>query len=324
MEIDSLSRRTPLAIAPSWLSRGEGSTVSDRGTLCHKVFALLLPTANLRSPQDAWSMVQQLRNTKRDYVPPLLPSHVRPFSPSVRAQVLLNISKEELLPSDVGWDDLDASNDDTTDIIRYNKTDSSLQTALKNLAVLAFVIPPFIMVVIAAKRIDSDSSCQQPVATVMLLDGLLLVIATLGGGRFKVDAHRVRALTGTWLFPLMTVTLLAHVTLVAVLVSTLAAIDYLGVRDETNETDDVEGEESLSCSSGTYAWGMFFLVLNLLCLAVPPTILCVRCWRRITQPPPLSSLVAAGEGEGGDVKLEVAAAKRNDMPAGARAGGSWT
>lgn len=192
------------------------------------------------------------------------------------------LSKEPPVP-DAQWEDLEAANEDAINQGRSKRKDSRWQTTLKNLVVLAIAIPWLLIVIVAAQRIGSEGSCEHPVATVFLLDGLVLFVATLGGGGFKVNARRFSALAGTWFFPIISVAFLVHLLLVALLLASLAGVDYVGDRDGAGRGEtQKDGEEG--CSRATYAWGMFFLVLHLLCLVVPPTIMCLRCWRKITAP----------------------------------------
>lgn len=246
-----------------------------------------------------------------------------------RADVLLHVSGDDeggLPIVTTGEEEQNEVNDDletaNEKAFQQNKlqgtkseSQSRLQVVLANLVVGLCTVPAFFIVVVGAQRIGSQGSCERPVATLILLDGLLLFLATLGGGGFKVNARRFSAKAGTWVFPLLSVALIFHIVFVALLIAALAAVDYIGSSNGDNNNSNSR-EREYGCSSGTYAWGVFFVAIHLLCLAAPPTIMCVRCWRRATSPPLAVVIREEDNVRGGMVAATAAGGKEDVFGAG--------
>ena len=229
-------------------------------------------------------LLEQFRR-HRNQIPPL-PGLWRP-------SVLKQLSVEKATPADAERDDLQVDDLAPPIPLRNRRGPSTLVAVRGNLMVFLLSVPPLFMVVVGAKRVGSEGSCEQPVATIILLDGLLLLSAVLFGGGFKANRHRFSALAGTWLFPMMLAAFLAHVALVVGLLAAIAGVDYVGRRDEY--------DPRTACSSATLAWGIVFFVVDVSCLVAPPALKCLRWYRRVTKSTP-APLVVAGEVHGG--KLE--------------------
>ncbi|CAN0188560.1 unnamed protein product [Scytosiphon promiscuus] len=177
------------------------------------------------------------------------------------------------------------------------------ELARGSLTVALMAAPPLFMAVVGARRVGGSGgggSCEQPVGAVLLLDGLLLLCAAVGGGCFRLNRRRFSVLAGTWLFPTLLLAFLLHLGLVAgllVSVARVTAVEAGGGRDE----DDGK----VTCSTGTFAWGVAFLALHCLALLCPPVLWCVRCYDRVTRSSPAvvasaTALVVPDEGPTGD------------------------
>lgn len=203
--------------------------------------------------------------------------------------MLKQLAGETAAPPDAERDDLEADELAPRIPFRNRRGPPTLEVIRSNVIVILLSVPPFFMLVVGGKRVGSDSSCEQPVATVILLDGLLLFLVVLFGGGFKVNQHRFSALAVTWFFPMLLAAFLAHVALVVGLLAAIAGVDYVGSRDEANPR--------ASCSSATLAWGIFFLVVDIACFLAPPAFKCLWWYRKATQT--VSVLVVPGEVHGG-------------------------
>lgn len=193
--------------------------------------------------------------------------------------VLQQLMGEEATPQGVGKNDYDLEANENASQTYIGNRQSMAPWATSvggNVAVYLLAIPPLFMVVAGGKRVDSEGSCEQPVATLILLDGLLLLVGALAGGGFKANRLRFSALAGKWLFPITVLVFVAHVALVVGLLAAIARVDRVGTK----------AEKRVYCSSGTFAWGVFFLVVDLFCLVAPPVLWCVRCWDKVTKSVP--------------------------------------
>lgn len=245
----------------------------------------------------AQALMREISGGRREFPPGLLDqfrryrTRIPPLPGLWRPSVLKQLSVEKATAADAERDDLEADELAPRVPLRNRRGPSTLEAIRGNLMVILLSVPPLFMVVVGAKRVGSEGSCEQPVATVILLDGLLLSSAVLFGGGFKVNRHRFSALAGTWLFPMMLAAFLAHVALVVGLLAAIAGVDYVGGRDGDDST-------RAACSSATLAWGIFFFTVDVACLVAPPALKCVRWYRRVTKSTP-ALLVVAGEGHGG-------------------------
>lgn len=209
-----------------------------------------------------------------------------------RMNVLQQLMGEEPTPQGVGKNDDDPEANENAFETYVGKRQSMAPWATSvggNVAVYLLAIPPLFMVVVGGKRVDSEGSCEQPVATLILLDGLLPLVGALAGGGFKANRLRFSALAGKWLFPITFVGFVVHVALVVGLLAAIAGVDHVGTR----------AENKVSCSSGTFVWGVFFLVVDLFCLIAPPVLWCVRCWDKVTKSVP--ALVMPDEARRDDI-----------------------
>lgn len=245
---------------------------------------------NIDASASAQTLMREISGGRRDFPPGLLAmfrryrTRIPPLPGLWRTSVLQKLAVEGAPPLEAEGDhDLEPGAGGPPHPLGKGKDagpPSLARDIRNNLAVLLLVIPPFFMTVVGAKRVASEGSCEQPVGTMVLLDGLLLVCAGLGGGGFRVNRRRFSALAGTWLFPSMFVAFLLHLALVVGLLFSIAGVDRIGGRDD--------GDGRSTCSSGTFAWGILFLVLNLLCLVTPPVVKCVKCYNRAVKPSPVS------------------------------------
>lgn len=198
-----------------------------------------------------------------------------------RISVLQLLAGEEVHPSDPEKDDLEASGHSAEMMPKRRGGEEPLADVIRaNLAVVLLVAPPLFMMVVGGKRVSSEDSCEEPVGTLVLLDGLLLFFAGLGGGGFMANRRHFSGLVGTWLLPILCFAFLAHVALVTGLLVSIARVDRVGDRRHPDDGKD-------ACSSGTFAWGIFFLVVHLFCLVAPPVAACVRCWDKATKSTPM-------------------------------------
>ncbi|CAM9846328.1 unnamed protein product, partial [Laminaria digitata] len=243
----------------------------------------------------AQALMREISAGRREFPPGLLAqfrryrTRIPPLPGLWRPSVLKQLSVEKAIPPDAERDDLEADELAPRVPFRHRRGPSTLEAIRGNLLVILLSVPPLFMVVVGAKRVGSDGSCEQPVATVILLDGLLLFFAVLFGGGFKVNRHRFSALAGTWLFPTILAVFLVHVALVVGLLASIAGVDYIGTRDD-HDSDDLRA----ACSTATLAWGIFFFTVDVSCLVAPPALKCLRWYRRVTKSTP-ALLVVPGE-----------------------------
>ena len=251
--------------------------------------------AHVDAMAPAQALMREISGGRREFPPELVAefrryrTRIPPLPGLWRPSILKQLAVEEATPPDAERDDLEADELAPRIPLRKRRGPSTLEAIRGNLIVILLSVPPLSMVVVGAKRVGTDGSCEQPVATVILLDGLLVLSAVLFGGGFKVNRHRFSALAGTWFFPTMLAAFLAHLALVVGLLASIAGIDYVGRRDD----DDPR----VACSSATLAWGIFFFIVDVSCLVAPPAFKCLRWYRRVTKSTP--ALVVAGEVHGG-------------------------
>lgn len=261
----------------------------------------------------AQALVREISGGGREFPPGLLALFRRyrtriPALPGLwRGSVLQELSAEEAHPPDTELDDLEANEEDgddpqllhgkAHDNNRQGEEPSVLELVRRNLAVALMVVPPLFKAVVGARRIGVGSkgggSCEMPVGTVLLLDGLLLMCAALGGGCFRVNRQRFSAMAGTWLFPSLFLAFLLHLGLVAGLLVSIAKVNSVEAGGGRGGDDG-----RVTCSSGTFAWGIVFLVVDLFCLVAPPVVWCMRCYDRVTRSTPAvaTALVVPDEG----------------------------
>lgn len=233
----------------------------------------------------AQALMREISGGKREFSPGLTALFRRyrtriPALPGLwRVSILKQLSTEEALPPDAVWDDLEA-NEDAPSVPRKKPTwSSSLVAAVRgNLPKVFVAVSPLWMVVVGAKRVDSEGSCEQPVGTIIMVDGLLLCWVVVCWWASRIDPGRFRELAGARLFPVLLFTIVVHVSLVVGLLLAVTRVDSIGGRQK--------GDGKSACSSGTLAWGIFFLTVNIFCLVAPPVIMCVRCWDKVTKSPP--------------------------------------
>ena len=269
----------------------------------------------------AQALVREISGGAREFSPRLLELFRRyrtriPTLPGLwRTSVLQQLSAEEAHPPDAERDDFEANEEDADDPHLFHGKNSRnpnhggrvepslLEVVRGNLTVALIVVPPLFKAVVGAKRVgtsEDGGSCEQPVGTMILLDGLLLMCAALGGGCFRVNRQRFSALAGTWLFPCLFMAFLLHLGLVLGLLVSLAKVNTV----EAGGGQDLD-DGKVACSSGTFAWGVLFLVVDLFCLVAPPVVWCVRCYDRVTRSTPAaaaSTFVVPDEGNGRDTK----------------------
>lgn len=218
-------------------------------------------------------------------------SRIPPIPGLWRLEILSLISGEQTL-TEAGVEDAHDDEEDPDDMFRKSKRlfDFEMVRTISP-SVIALSVPPILMMTAGAQRIGSEESCEQPIGTVLFLDGLVALSMVLAGGVSQASPRRSCALGGMWLFPFMVVGLFLRLLLAGLLLEFIAAVDYVGIR-----TDHEDGAErgKKRCSVGTYAWGVFFLVINLSCIIVAAIMVCVWWWRRITSP--MLSLVIPGGG----------------------------
>eukprot|EP00903_Cladosiphon_okamuranus_P006046 g5963.t1 len=211
----------------------------------------------------AQALVREISGGGREFTPRLMAlfrryrTRIPPLPGLWRTSVLQKLSAEEAHPPDTEWDDLEANEEDGDDPqLLHGKTASSNQgqrggrggepsvweLVRGNLAVALMVMPPLFKAVVGAKRVGGSmegGSCEQPVGTMLLLDGLLLICAALGGGCFRINRQRFSALAGTCLFPLLVMAFLLHLGLVAGLLVSIAKVNSVeagGGRDQDDGT----------------------------------------------------------------------------------------
>lgn len=254
----------------------------------HGFFYSLVVHIDTAAPAQA--LMREISGGGREFPPGLTAlfrryrTRIPPLPGLWRISVLQQLSEEEALPPDAEMDDLEA-NENAPQTHGQKQGQPSLVDAIRtNLVVVLLAVPPFFMVVVGAKRVGSEGSCDQPVGTVILLDGLLLFCAGLGVGGFEVNRRRFTAWAGTWLFPIAFLSFVAHVALVVSLLVSVARVEFVGSLDEDEDEDEDDGRTA--CSLGTFAWGVVFLVVHLFCLVAPPAVMCVRCWERVTSSDP--------------------------------------
>ncbi|CAM9833331.1 unnamed protein product [Ectocarpus fasciculatus] len=203
-----------------------------------------------------------------------------------RSAVLQKLSAEEAHPPDLEGDDLEANEDDN-DLNPASRGgngegEPSLSERIRAHCIVALMaVPPLFKAVVGGRRVGAPGSCEQPVGTVLVLDGLVLMCAVFGGGCFRINRRRFSALAGTWLFPALFLAFLLHLGLVAGLLVSLARVNSVEAGGGQGEDDG-----KVTCSSGTFAWGVLFLVLDLLLLVAPPVWWCARCYDRATRSVP--------------------------------------
>ncbi|CAM9535261.1 unnamed protein product [Ectocarpus sp. 12 AP-2014] len=233
-----------------------------------------------------------------------------------RSTMLQKLSAEEAHPPDLEGDDLEANEDDH-DLNPASRGgnregEPSLPDRIRaNLTVALVAVPPLFKAVAGGRRVGAPGSCEQPVGTVLVLDGLVLMCAVLGGGCFRINRRRFSVLAGTWLFPTLFLAFLLHLGLVAGLLVSLARVDSVEAGGGQGEDDG-----KVTCSSGTFAWGVLFLVLDLLLLVAPPVWWCARCYDRATRSVPAvaatSVLVVPDERPATDAKPVASVGGDND------------
>lgn len=306
--------------------------VSIRG-----LFHVLVLHVDAMAPAQA--LMREISGGRREIPPGLVALFRRyrrriPALPGMwRIDVLQRLMGEEATSQDVDMDDNDAYDDeyyDDDDGLEANQNASgkkyvggekrksvaappwatlllSLAAAVgggngNNVAVVVFllaivIISPLFMVVVGGKRVGSEggSWCDQPVATLLLVDGLLLLVGTVAGGGFQTNRQRFGALAGKWIFPTAFFGFVAHVALVMGLLAAIARVDRVG------GTQGEAGSSEARCSSGTFAWGVFFLVVDLFCLAAPPVVWCARCWDKVVNSVPALVMPDEEQRRDGDI-----------------------
>lgn len=282
---------------------------------------------HIDSSAPAQALVREISGGKREFPPRLLGLFRRyrtriPTLPGLwRSSVLQKLSAEEAHPPGTdGYDDVDDDGDgfetngeDGRRIDGRRKNDnqgwlggaggggrggggggqqSMLELARGNLAVALTLVAPLFKAGVGGNRVAGGSaeegrgSCEQPVGTVLLLDGLLLTVALAYAGCFRVNRRRFSAMAGTWFFPSLFAAFLVHLGLVAGLLVSIARVTSVEAGGGGDKDDG-----KVTCSSGTFAWGVLFLVVDLLCFVVPPVWWCLRCYDRVTRSmPPLPLL----------------------------------
>ncbi len=249
----------------------------------------------------AQALMREISGGGHEFSPHLLElfrryrTRIPPLPGLWRTSVLQKLSAEEAHPPDADRDDFEANEEDAGDphLMRHGKNNGSpnqpslVERVRGNLTVALMVTPGLVKAVVGAKRVggsEDGGSCEQPVGTMILLDGLLLMCAALGGGCFRINRQCFGAQAGTWLFPSMFAAFLAHLGLVVGLLASLARVNSVEAGGGQG-TDDGR----VTCSSGTFAWGVLFVVVDLLCLVAPPVIWCVRCYDRVTRSTPAAA-----------------------------------
>ncbi|CAM9314056.1 unnamed protein product [Pylaiella littoralis] len=253
---------------------------------------------HVESSAPAQALVREISGGRRDFPPRLLElfrryrTRIPPLPGLWRASVLQKLSAEEAHPPDM-------EEDDDFDANRGGGVAgggggggggggerSLLEVVRGNLAVALTLVPPLFKAGVGGDRVggsaaEGGGSCEQPVGAVLLLDGLLLAVALAYAGCFRLNRRHFSTLAGTWLVPILFAAFLVHLGLVAGLLVSIARVTFVEAGSGRDEND---GE--VTCSSGTYAWGVSFLVVDLFCLVVPPVWWCLRCYDRVTSSTP--------------------------------------
>ena len=314
---------------------GQQAALHEDAVEIHGFFYSLVLHIDNSAPAQA--LVREISGGGREFPPRLLAlfrryrTRIPPLPGLWRTSVLQTLSAEEAHPPDAEWDDLEANEEygddphllhgttNSTNQGRGGGESSVLELVRGNLAVALMVVPPLFKAVVGAKRVSGSKeggSCEQPVGTVLLLDGLLLMCAALGGGCFRVNRQRFSTLAGTWLFPALSMAFLLHLGLVAGLLVSIAKVTSVEAGGGRHEDDG-----RVTCSSGTFGWGVLFLVIDLFCLVAPPALWCVRCYDRATRSTPAvpTTLVVPDERIDGDAKLADNIGKGGGAPVGSTA-----
>ncbi|CAM9449076.1 unnamed protein product [Hapterophycus canaliculatus] len=260
----------------------------------------------------AQALMREISGGGRELPPPLLAlfrryrTRIPPLPGLWRTSVLQKLSLEEAHPPDLALDDLEADEeDDDPHLLLHGRkkgdnrgggvggvaSPTPSELARGSLTVALMAAPALFMAVVGAKRVGGSKdggSCEQPVGTVLLLDGLLLVCAAVGGGCFRLNRRRISVLAGTWLFPTLLMAFLLHLGLVAGLLVSIARVTTVEAGGGRDEDDG-----KVTCSTGTFAWGVAFLTLHCLALLCPPAWWCVRCYDRVTRSTPPAAFTTA-------------------------------
>lgn len=277
----------------------------------------------------AQALMREISGGGRELPAPLLDlfrryrTRIPPLPGLWRTSVLQKLSLEEARPPDPALDDLEANEDDGGDdphLLPHGRrkggnrgggrgdvSPTVSELARGSLTVALMTAPPLFMAIIGAKRVggsEEGGSCEQPVGTVLLLDGLLLMFTAVGGGCFRLNRRRISVLAGTWLFPTLLMAFLLHLGLVAGLLVSIARVTTVEAGGGQHEDDG-----KMTCSTGTFAWGVAFLTLHCLALLCPPVLWCVRCYDRVTRSmppafPTANALVVPDEGPSRDTAPE--------------------
>lgn len=263
---------------------------------------------HIDSSAPAQALVREISGGGKDFSPQLVEMFRRyrtriPALPGLwRISVLQELSKEEAHPPDMeGYDDdFEANGEDG--IIEDGRKHSNqgwlgdgggeggerslLELVRGNVVVALTLVPPLFKAGVGGNRVggsvvEGRGSCEQPVGTVLLLDGLLLAAALAYAGCFRVNRRRFSAIAGKLLFPALLAAFLMHLGLVAGLLVSISRVTSVEAGGGRNVDD---GE--VTCSSGTFAWGVLFLVVDFLCLVVPPLWWCLRCYHSVTRSTP--------------------------------------
>lgn len=249
----------------------------------------------------AQAIMREISGGCRDLSPELIAlfrryrTRIPPLAGLWRTTVLQRLAGEEARPPDAEMDDLEAADEDAGG--RHSTSPQKMgyhchlplreQTCgtifRANTVVFLAAIPPLCMAMIGGGLVGSKGSCEQPVATLVLVDGLLLLSAAVGGGCFQANRRRFSALAGRWLFPVMFAVFLTHVAVTGGLLVSIARVD----RIDSNSDGGADDGNSTVCSMSTFVWGVGILVLDLFCVAAPPVVQCVRCWDRATKTAPM-------------------------------------
>lgn len=264
--------------------------------------------AHIEDADPAQALMQEISGGRRDF-PPELTSLFRRYRRRIPALPRLwrisvfqeLVKEEELLPLPLDSERNDLEEEGCAPQQRLNQKlggpkSSSLGTATgKRLRAALLRVLPLCVIVIGAERMGSDGTCEEPIGTLILVDGLLLLLAFLGRIALTFAPRLLRALMGDIriLYPVTVFFVVSHVGLVVGLTVAIDRVDSIG--DSTSNRNG--GRGAFSCSTGTFAWGVFVLVVDFFCLAALTVVACLRCWDGVVKSTLPALVLAAAYGE---------------------------
>ncbi|CAM9913787.1 unnamed protein product [Choristocarpus tenellus] len=256
----------------------------------------------------AQALMKEISRGRRDIPPSLIDlfrkyrSQIPPLPGLWRVEVLEILANEEV---NLEIEGENSSEEDA--LLDTGEQKSRLQRTLETgRSTVILAGPPAVMAIVGGQHtVSPDQGCAEPVALLLLLDGMLL---TGFGASGALWGQQIAQCVGVWFFPMLILGAVSHALLYILLLDSLNKVEPSRSDVSGNNGSDIE--EDKWCSTSTYAWGVIFAVLLSVCLAAAPTVLCLRWFNRAKQTNLQSVLVTADASPG--AKARVALDKVDD------------